>query len=176
MKQRNIFLFAAIAVIIPALVFSVVTMPKSLTIVDSLEEELSLEQLIDRTPLIIKGTAISSQVVSDSKDPTDVSTIWKIQVSEILKGEETSKIISVKLRGGETLTNVVQTDGAKLSNNEEVILFLGKSPGSVYGDSYHLYSQFFGKYTLEADGTANSVIDSRDISENELIGIIKNNS
>jgi hypothetical protein len=95
-------------------------------------------------------------------------------ITNILKGETISNMITVEYEGGEIgEIGLRVSDVSPLKTGEDVILFLNKSTeGRKMGDVHNIVGRAQGKYTISKDGIAGksgfSVISGESTIDNNI--------
>ena len=129
----------------------------------------SNENLVERSELVVHGTLLDSisyveWYVSGSVVVPSVYTVWTLQQSESIKGQD-FRTIEFVVDGG-TYNNIVQKSmhDTELSKGDNVIVFLSKDADSIYKDNYYLTGIESGIYKI-TDGVArnNYVKSSYDV-------------
>jgi len=169
----TITVLSIIAVLIPAVLTFGMIAPSGAHV---LEADLSQEEIIDMSTLIVKGTIIASHVEKSkitAEDSQETAfTVWKIKPDHTYKGKE-SKAVSFKTVGGQLSPGVFTGSAVDFERGNKVTVMLVKDPDSIFGDNYHLVSILQGAYVIE-DGTAKSVEDRHNKLEIDLDTKIKN--
>jgi hypothetical protein len=110
--------------------------------------EVSLDELVNQTSLIIKGSVENIECTWD-KEHKFIYSYVKIGVSGLIKGELDKKEIIVKHLGGQVGNLGFWVSVAPhFENYEEVIVLLGKKDSS---DNYEIPAQKLGKFTIQND-------------------------
>lgn len=131
------------------------------------------EELIENTPVIVKGEIIKSKVQKETKgDKSLVMTVWNFKVSESLKGDlKANQVIKVKNIGGQLGDTVtISANHADKHERDTLVLFLDKETDkdSFYGNQhYHLVTESSGVYEIQSGEAVHEKSD-RSLSENKL--------
>ena len=140
---------------------------------------MGTEELTRESEVIIRGE-VAEVKAQWSEDGKTIITRANIVITNIIKGETISNMITVEYEGGEIgEIGLRVSDVSPLNTGEDVILFLNKSAESrIIGDVHNIVGKAQGKYTISKDGIAEksgfsviggeSIIDNN-ISANELI-------
>lgn len=180
MKMKPLTKKQKIALPAIAVVAAMFAMPFVLPIdvsIDGLEQEFTIEQLTDRTQIIVIGEVVDSKsdVTFKENNPMKPYVWTKTYVKPIkfIKGFDGSDLLEVKTSGG-TFNNIKHdSDDPTFQKGGKVLLFLNKEPESVYGDSYYVSGVTQGKYHL-INGKAENQNEKRSTVEAVLIDKINN--
>ncbi len=152
-----------------------------------LEADVSQDEVIDVSTLIVQGKIISSHVekvkTSEESEHDTVFTVWKIKTDALHKDNDSKDssnkskgkdIITFKTVGGEISTGIESSTSLHQhkKHGDEVLVMLVKDPASIYGDNYYPVSYLQGVYTVE-DGKAKSIEEKHNKNERDLIKKIK---
>lgn len=177
MKTKNISIIAGllfVAALIPAIIAVDDTNFGSSAHI--LEADVSQEEVLDMSTLIVKGKIVASHVekVRGNGDgsPDTAYTVWKVKPDKTYKGAD-SAVVSFKTIGGKISQSLTTGSSVDFERGDQVIVMLVKDPGSVFGDDYHLVSIVQGAYTIE-NGAAKSASQAFDKTEIELENRINN--
>lgn len=109
---------------------------------------LTMEELTQRTPLIVHGV-VQRSVVNWTPDHHGIWTWTEVSVRETLKGASTKRTVLVKQPGG-TIDGLTQgvSGAAQFEPGEEVVLFL--EPAVDEAGAYVLMGLATGKVKLES--------------------------
>lgn len=104
--------------------------PKQKVTGEALYEAVTLYETYDRAHTVVRGVVKSKE--KSFKDKKNDNPWWlltpvKIEVSEVLKGENVRKTVTYNERGGENSKYIFESGDYVLTEGEEVIIFL-------YGD------------------------------------------
>lgn len=135
--------------------------------------DYSLQYLAENVPYAIKGNVTGIVKVppqTDSLGVTEILTDVVINVHEDLFDKYTEKTITVRIQGGEADGALVVVDGSpEFTLGEDVfVLVAERSPGSIYGNSYYVAGEQYGKYSLDANGNAINKDPLKNISYESL--------
>ena len=134
---------------------------------------MGTEELTRESGLVIRGE-VAEVKAQWSEDGKKIITRANIIITDILKGETISNMITVEYEGGEIgEIGLRVSDVSPLKTGEDVILFLNKSAeGRKMGDVHNIVGKAQGKYTISKDGIAGksgfSVISSKSIIDNNI--------
>ncbi len=126
-------------------------------------------ELIQRSSIIVRGTVEKrAGTIRHWNDQGElgVDTRWKIQVSEVLKGNSTEEI-TVRSDGGRyLLTHISVEPTVQFSSGESVLLFLEPNPE---GD-YRVVGSVQGHFTISGDQAVQQETDeARPLAELEAL-------
>jgi len=154
----------------------------TVTTVHHLEANVSQDEVIDMSTLIVQGKIISSHVetvkTNEESEHDTVFTVWKIKTDTLHKDSSKkgkgSDIVTFKTVGGKISTGIESSTSGHLHKKygDEVLVMLVKDPDSIYGDDYYPVSYMQGVYTVD-DGTAKSIEGKNNKGEKDLIQKIK---
>lgn len=178
MKTKFLMLIAVIAVI-SVIVFSVpgqdtvdadklgkqlaAKYPGSTIGVHSSEENITEQQEIDRSQLVIEGKILSAdsywKIVNPESNPR-IFTDYRVQVLDVIKGSS-DKVITVTMQGGikDGITETPQSH--LLEKGDTVIMVLGKDIFSIFGDKYTPISVSKSVYLIDESGNAENKLGER---------------
>lgn len=134
---------------------------------------MGTEELTRESGLVIRGE-VAEVKAQWSEDGKTIITRANIIITNILKGETISNMITVEYEGGEIgEIGLMVSDVSPLNTGEDVILFLKKSAeGGKTGDVHNMVGNAQGKYTISKDGIAGksgfSVISGESIIDNNI--------
>ena len=101
------------------------------------------EQLVDRSEIVAHGTLSLTKSfveweISGNNAVPSVYTVWELQQSESIKGQDSKRIQFVT--DGGSYNNIVQEamHETELNEGDQVIVFLSKDTDSIYKDNYYL--------------------------------------
>lgn len=144
---------------------------------------MGTEELTRESGIVIRGKVAKVEALW-SEDGKTIITRATIIITNILKGEAISNMVTVEHEGGEIgEIGLRVSDVSPLNAGEDVILFLNKSAKSkIIGDVHEIVGKAQGKYIISNDGIARkggfsvikgeSAIDNN-ISVDELIDKIR---
>ena len=125
----------------------------------------SNENLVERSELVVHGTLLDSSsyvewYVSGNVAVPSVYTVWNLQQSESIKGQD-FKTVEFVVDGG-TYNNIVQKSmhDTELNKGDDVIVFLSKDTDSIYKDNYYLTGIESGIYKITGDLATNNYVKS----------------
>lgn len=167
MNHRIALPAMAAAVLLPALLLAseqthlehmqpAIPDPSRMSAVQSSDEvAFTLQERVKHSDLIIEGAVVRMASLKKQIDPANdgywVFTIATVKVNDLLKGEAGEGTIDVQLWGGETDGVAYAFERHGIGINDDVIMFLEKNPGSIYGDNYALVGPTSGMYLIEGD-------------------------
>jgi hypothetical protein len=148
MTLRGSFAAAAVALL--------VAVPAMATIVKS----LSLEDMVKEADVIVQGTVVQ-RTMSWNDERTRIYTVTDVRVADVLKGPvHAGETIHVRQLGG-TVDGISQSipGNAKLSPNEEVVLFLDRDEQKPL---HYIVGMAQGKFTVDRTAAQPSVVRQLD--------------
>ena len=113
--------------------------------------KVELPELIQNSPLIVKGTVEKSIGTARYSDPSGelvVGTRWQVTVNELLKGQAPDSIVVRTLGGRYGLTVMWMEDEVEFTDGETSILFLEPDPS---GQDYRVVDMYQGHYRIQND-------------------------
>ena len=116
---------------------------------------MGTEELTRESGVVIRGE-VANVEAQWSEDGKTIITRANIMITDTLKGETISNMITVEYEGGEIGDIGLRvSDVSPLKTGEDVILFLNKSAESrKIGDVHNIVGRAQGKYTISKDGIA----------------------
>ncbi|MCH9657445.1 hypothetical protein K0U27_01905 [archaeon] len=178
MNRKNIptiVVLSIVAALLPAV--AIMSQPPSGIYSHSMEANRSLEEVMDISKIVVKGTIIDSKVEivkGEREGQQDVAfTIWSVKPTTTYKGSD-SDIVTFKTIGGKLSEGVYTGSSVDLHHGDQVIVMLDKSPKSIYGDENYVVSIQQGLYTIDKDGIAKSTESFIEVPENALEQRISN--
>ena len=148
------------------------------TLVESTPPDATPEFLANSTRHALLGVVTQVNPVPVQYNETGAPQVFTdvvIAVNEDLKGEYRDPLITVRVDGGETDTEIVIYESApKFKVGERVFVFVGdKDPDGAYGDNYHVAGQYQGKYTVTESGLAVNRDHGRILTLDDLRAIVE---
>ncbi len=133
---------------------------------------MGTEELTNESALIVRGE-VAEVETRWSADEKTIITRASVIITDNIKGQTSSKIITVEYEGGEIGDIGLRvSDISPLEMGEEVILFLNPAKSIVEGDVYSIVGKAQGKYTVDSEGIARksgfSVISGEDMVDNNI--------
>lgn len=139
------------------------------------EEAITEQEEINRTELIIMGTVskVESywQFEHVDDDKPIIMTKYVVDVEDTLKGDSSDETVSIVVFGGELDGVKHVTPSTQLAMNDKVLLLLGKSTNSIFGNDHALVSVSKSIYVIEGTQATN-VYDERSGTLDEVISRI----
>ncbi len=137
MKRLLVALCAAMMVLVAY------TPLKAITI-----EAASLDELSAESTIIVEGSVGQSRSFWDDEH-RKIYTLTGFDVSNVFKGKNVGKGITIQQLGGTVGSTTMEIDGVQqLQRNQRLILFLQKVPGT---DQYIIHSFTLGKFYVVQD-------------------------
>ena len=125
----------------------------------------SNEKLVEYSEMVMHGTLVDSSSyvewhVSGNMAVPSVYTVWSLQQSESIKGQD-FKTVDFVVNGG-TYSNIVHKSmhDTELNKGDVVIVFLTKDTDSIYRDHYYLTGIESGIYKISDGVATNSYVKS----------------
>ncbi len=168
MNRRIILSVVAAAVLLPVLLLFIPEQThveyippmlphtdKAVAIQYSDEAAFTLQERVKHSDLVIEGVVVSMASMKKQVDPADddywVFTIVTVKVNDIFKGDTKEETVDVQLYGGETDDVIAVFERHDVGINDDVMMFLEKSPDGIAGDNYVLVGPTSGMYLIEED-------------------------
>ena len=82
----------------------------------------------------------------------DITTTWTFEVQEMIKGEPSKQIQFLTEGGKYNNMEHISMDHIDLAVGDKLIVFLDKTPSSVWGGDYYLAGIESGVYKINNDG------------------------
>lgn len=153
----------AAILLLPGLYFGGIMPLESGTIV--LSPAFDIDELMKRSERTVEGTLVDDRsyvewYVSGNIAVPHVYTVWTLETTDSIKGEDT-KTVEFVVDGG-SYNNIKQTGlhETELNRGDKVIVFLSRGSDGVYGDNYYLTGVESGVYKIENGQARNSFMNT----------------
>ncbi len=149
------------------MVIFLLSVPSSAIMIGMGTEEFAIKSIV-----AVRGE-VAEVEAQWSEDGKTIVTRVSIIVTDVIRGETTSKMIMVEYEGGEIGDIGLRvSDISPFETGEDVILLLKSIKSKVEGEVYSTVGKAQGKYTIDNEGIARksgfSVISGEDIIDYDI--------
>ncbi len=149
------------------MVIFLLSVPSSAIMIGMGTEELAIKSIV-----AVRGE-VAKVEAQWSEDGKTIVTRASIIVTDVIRGEITSKMIMVEYEGGEIGDIGLRvSDISPFETGEDVILLLKSIKSKIEGEVYSTVGKAQGKYTIDNEGIARksgfSVLSGEDIIDYDI--------